>query len=295
MSMTRTFDLISTAAAPAIWGSTYIVTTQMLPDGYPLTVSLLRALPAGLLLLLIVRRLPPADWLVRIFVLGGLNFTALWTFLFLAAYRLPGGVAATLGATQPLMVLFLARAALGTGITPSGIIAACAGVGGVALLILSPQAQLDLIGIIAALGGAFAMASGTVLTRKWQPPVSALTFTAWQLTAGGLLLLPMALLLEPGFPLPSATNLAGLAWLGLIGAALTYFFWFRGIARLGPASVTAFALLSPLSAVLLGWALLDQGLSPEQACGAAIVMLSVWLGQRAGRVAPAPVPALSKG
>lgn len=295
--MTRTLDLISTAMAPAIWGTSYIVATEMLPDGYPLTVSLLRALPAGLLLLLIVRRLPPKDWLGRIFILGGLNFTALWTFLFLAAYRLPGGVAATLGATQPLMVLFLAKAALGTRLSMPGVVAACAGVVGVGLLILSPEAKLDVFGVMAAIGGALAMASGTVLTRKWQPPVSALTFTAWQLTAGGLLLLPMALFFEPGFPVPSTLNLAGFVWLGLVGAALTYFLWFRGIARLGPASVTAFTLLSPLSAVLLGWGLLGQQLSFEQACGAAIVMLSVWLGQRAGRLAPATTvaPLRTKG
>lgn len=56
--MPRTFDIFLTALAPAIWGSTYLVTTQWLPDGYPGLLALLRALPAGLLLLLFVRRLP---------------------------------------------------------------------------------------------------------------------------------------------------------------------------------------------------------------------------------------------
>lgn len=51
-----------TALAPAIWGSTYIVTTGLLPQGYPLTVAMLRALPAGLLLLAIVRQLPSGRW-----------------------------------------------------------------------------------------------------------------------------------------------------------------------------------------------------------------------------------------
>ena len=54
--MTRTGDILLTATAPAIWGSTYIVTTELLPPGYPLWVAMLRALPAGLLLLLIVMR-----------------------------------------------------------------------------------------------------------------------------------------------------------------------------------------------------------------------------------------------
>ncbi len=61
--------------APAIWGSTYIVTTQLLPPGMPLTVAALRALPAGLLLLVIVRRLPQGEWWWKSLLLGALNFT----------------------------------------------------------------------------------------------------------------------------------------------------------------------------------------------------------------------------
>lgn len=287
--MNRTTDLCLTALAPIIWGSSYIVTTEMLPDGFPLTVALLRALPAGLILLLVVRQLPPAGWRTRVFILGALNFAVFWSMLFVAAYRLPGGVAATLGAIQPLLVLFLARFALGSGITILGVIAAISGLIGVAMLVLGPTSSLDPIGIAAALFGAASMAAGTVMTRKWQPPVSPLTFTAWQLTAGGLLLIPVALIIEPGFPMPTPVNLAGLVWLGLIGAALTYFLWFRGIARLGPTTVTSFGFLSPTSAVLLGWVILGEALSPLQMTGVIIVLVSIWLGQRAARPAPAPI------
>ncbi|WP_337243278.1 EamA family transporter, partial [Proteus faecis] len=80
------------------------------------------------------------------------------------------------------------------------------------------------------LGGAFSMATGTVLSRRWQPPVTPLTFTAWQLTAGGAVLLPFALLFEPALPLLTGINFLGLAYLTLIGGALTYIFWFRGLA-----------------------------------------------------------------
>jgi len=283
--MTRTTDALLAASAPAIWGSTYIVTTELLPEGYPLTLAMLRALPAGLILLALVRRLPPRNFLGQIFILGALNFTIFWALLFVAAYRLPGGVAATLGAIQPLTVLFLSYLLLGTRLIWQGIVAAIAGLVGVSLLILGPDTQLDPVGVAAALGGAVSMAAGVVLTRRWQPPVSPLVFTAWQLTAGGLLLLPLALMIEPTFPLPTPENLLGLAWLGLIGAALTYFFWFRGIARLGPATITAFGFLSPLTAVLLGWAILGQSLTLLQFLGALIVLNSVWLGARAGRMA----------
>lgn len=278
--MSRTVDAMLAAAAPAIWGSTYIVTTQMLPSGYPLTAAMLRALPAGLFLIVLTRQLPPASWLGRLFILGALNFTIFWSALFVAAYRLPGGVAATLGAIQPLIVLVLAKMVLDTPLTLRHMVAAIAGIGGVALLVLGPDARLDLVGVAAALVGAVSMACGVVLTRKWQPPVSALTFTAWQLTTGGLLLLPAALFYELPLPPLSITNVAGFVWLGLIGAALTTYFWFRGIERLGPAAVTSFGFLSPLTAVLLGWVILGEALTLPQICGALIVLVCVWLGSR---------------
>ena len=191
--MSRSADLLLTALAPAIWGTTYFVTTAYLPDGYPVTVAMLRALPAGLLLLLLVRQLPAGVWWGRVLVLGALNFSLFWSMLFVAAYRLPGGVAATVGAVQPLLVIFLAHLVLKSPVHALSIVAAGAGLGGVALLVLGPAAALDPVGVAAGLGGAAAMAAGTVLSRKWQPPVSLLTFTAWQLTAGGALLLPLAL------------------------------------------------------------------------------------------------------
>lgn len=281
--MTRPTDILLTALAPAIWGSTYLVTTEALPTGYPVTLAVLRALPAGVLLLAITRCLPPRAWLGRIFALGALNFAVFWTLLFVAAYRLPGGVAATLGALQALIVIGLARGILGTPVRGMAVLAALAGVVGVALLLLGPDADLDPVGIAAGVGGAASMAAGTVMSRRWQPPVPALSFTAWQLTAGGLLLVPVAVVFEASLPSLSTTNLVGLAWLGVVGAALTYWLWFRGVARIEPGAVAMLGMLSPVTAVALGWFWLGQALSPMQAGGAGIVLASVWLGQRANR------------
>ena len=56
-------DALTTALGPVIWGSTYIVTTELLPPDRPFTAALLRTLPAGLLLVLWCRRWPAwGDW-----------------------------------------------------------------------------------------------------------------------------------------------------------------------------------------------------------------------------------------
>lgn len=270
-----------TALAPIVWGSTYLVTTEMLPAGVPLTLAMLRALPAGLLLMLFLRKRPKGIWWLRVAILGALNFSLFWWLLFIAAYRLPGGVAATVGAVQPLVVLFLSHWLLNNRLSSVSVIASVTGIVGVAILLLTPSAALDTLGIIAGLAGAFSMAAGTVLSRRWHPPVSALTFTAWQLTAGGAILLPFALGFEPALPPLTTLNIVGLGYLTLIGGALTYALWFRGLAILGPSSVASLGFLSPVSAVILGWLYLNQQLSMLQFIGMMVILLSVWASQRA--------------
>ena len=273
-------DVLLTALAPVIWGSTYWLSTQHLAGWSPLTVALLRALPAGLVLLVWVRVLPRGVWWWRATVLGALNFSIFWGLLFVAAYRLLGGVAATLGAVQPLLVLALAAGVLGQPMQTKAVLAALGGLLGVALLALTASARLDGLGVAAALLGAVSMAFGTVLTRKWQAPVSPLALTAWQLTAGGLLLLPVSLLAAPQLPALNWANVLALTWLGLVGAAVSYALWFRGIGRLGPSVVAPLGFLSPLVAVLLGWMLLGQSLTLWQLIGALVIGLCVWLNSR---------------
>jgi probable blue pigment (indigoidine) exporter len=281
---TRTADVGLTAIAPAIWGTTYIVTTEYLAGFSPITVAMLRALPAGLLLLVFVRQLPTGIWWPRVFVLGALNFSIFLSMLFVAAYRLPGGVAATVGSVQPLFVVFLAYFVLAAPIRSLAVVSGLVGAVGVALLVLTPSAALDPVGLVAGIAGASAMACGTVLSRRWQPPVPPLTFSAWQLTAGGLLLVPVALIWEPAVPVPTFANLLALGWLALIGMALTFVLWLRGISRLDSASVSSLLLLSPATAALLGWLFLEQTMTPLQIGGGVLVIGSIWLAQRARRL-----------
>ncbi|PSJ28412.1 EamA family transporter [Streptosporangium nondiastaticum] len=275
MLSNRVGTLLLTALAPAVWGTTYLVTTELLPPGRPLLAAVVRALPAGLALVAVTRRLPQGVWWWRALVLGALNIGAFFALLFVAAYRLPGGVAATVGAIQPLLVAVLSSGLLGERLRPRTLIAAVAGVAGVSLLVLRAGARLDGLGVAAAAGGAVVMATGVVLSKRWTSPAPLLATTGWQLVAGGLLLLPVALFTEGPPPAPTSTNLAGYAYLAVIGSALAYALWFRGIRLLTPTDVTFLGLLSPLVATVLGWLALGQELTVAQGFGAVVVLGSL--------------------
>lgn len=274
--MSQCITILLTMLAPVIWGTTYIVTSKGLIGWHPITIAMLRALPVGLLLLIWLRRLPAGRQWAQAFVLGGLNFTIFWICLFVVAQRLPGGVGALiLGATQPLIVIFLTYAFFHYRINLNSVLATIAGVGGVALLVLESDINLDPAGIIFALLGAVSMALGTVLSKKWRGDISLLTFTGWQLTAGGVLLLPFSLYVEPQLPTFEPQSLAALVWLSLAGALLSYVIWFNGIARLSPLRVSILGFLSPVTAIVLGWVLLKENLNALQIWGICAILASI--------------------
>lgn len=280
VSRSRLSDIFLTALAPISWGTTYVVATEFLPPGHPLLVASMRSLPIGLLLVIGLRKLPKGIWWLRMLILGGLNIGVFQALLFVAAYRLPGGVAATAGAVQPLLVVGFSWLVLSEKPSKLAILAALTGFVGVGLLVLGPSAALDTLGIVAAIGGAATMGLGTVLVKKWHPPVSLMVFTAWQLTVGGLVLLPVALVTEGSFTEISRTNLYGFVYLGLIGTALAYALWFRGIDRLSATAASYLGLLSPIVATLIGYVFLQQTFTPIQLVGVAVVLASVVIGQQ---------------
>jgi probable blue pigment (indigoidine) exporter len=270
-----------TAIAPAVWGTTYVVTTELLPAGHPMFAGLMRALPAGLLALLLVRTLPRGDWWWKIAVLGTLNIGIFFPFLFLAAERLPGGVAATLGATQPIIVAFLVVMILGERFSRWRVSWGMAGMIGVGMVVLGPGAALDPIGVLAGLAGAASMGTGVVLTKRWGRPegVNALTLAGWQLAAGGLVLLGPTLYLE-GIPTGiDGAAVGGYIWLGLTGGIVAYTLWFAGIRRLQVTATALLGLLSPLVAATLGALLLNETLTVIQLAGFVVALSAMLAGQ----------------
>jgi probable blue pigment (indigoidine) exporter len=265
------------------WGTTYIVTTELLPKGVPVLSAAVRALPAGLILLALFRKLPQGVWRWRVPFLGALNIGVVLFLIFFAAQRLPGGIAATIGAAQPLIVAVLGWGVLAKRPSLQLILAGALGLAGIALLVLHSAIGLDPLGVAAALGATCATALGAVLMERWGRPAPLMLFTAWQLVAGGILLLAVGLVFEPLPHVVTARNLLGFAWVGIVNTAFAYALWFRGVERLN-ASATAFlSLLSPLTAVGLGFLIKSERMTVIQVGGMLLVAAAVAYSQRLSR------------
>ncbi|MER7737232.1 EamA family transporter [Streptomyces sp. NPDC096538] len=273
-----------TALAPVSWGTTYAVTTEFLPPGRPLFTALVRALPAGLLLLALVRVLPRGAWWWKAAVLGALNIGAFFPLLFLSAYRLPGGMAAVVGSAGPLLVAGLSALLLGRRPAVRDVLVGTAAAFGVSLVVLDAAGALDPLGVAAALASTASMSTGTVLTQKWGRPegVGPLALTGWQLTAGGLLIAPLAFLAEGAPPALDAPAVGGYVYLAVVNTAVAYGLWFRGIGRLTATQVTLLGPLSPLTAAVIGWAALGESLTALQLVGMALAFGATLAGQLTG-------------
>ncbi|MFP2070410.1 EamA family transporter [Klebsiella pneumoniae] len=267
LSRNLILDLLLTALAPAIWGTTYIVTSQFLPPDRPFIAALLRVLPAGIALLIWSRRFPQRGEWAKLIVTGILNIGAFQALLFIAAYRLPGGLAAVIGAIQPLLVMLLAWCVDRQRSPWLAVFSAIAGILGMAMLLLSPHTVLDPL--------------GTWLSRRWALSLPIVALTGWQLTIGGVVLAPVALIVDPPLHQVTVLQAAGYLWLCLAGAMLAYGLWFRGIGRLSPVAVSAMSLLSPVTAVVLGWIFLGQKIQGMALMGLIVVLASVMSIQRA--------------
>ena len=275
---------------PIIFATTYLLTTQFLPPGRPMLAAMMRSLPTGLVLVLATRTWPPRGWWGRFLLLSVLYCSAFFPLLFIAAYLLPGGVASVINSVTPLIVVVLSVPLLHKGIRTIDVVAGCLGVLGVGLLVLRSSARLDGWGILAMTVGVIMMGFATVLTKRWGHPPGwgAASFTGWTFLLGGLTLLPFTLVIE-GLPSQlTPANIGGLIYLVLISGILAYSLWFWGLQRLPATAVSFLALLNPVIAAMLGWVVLDQVLNGWQLLGAAIVLLSVLLGQNLTLRRPAP-------
>ena len=270
-----------TAIAPVAWGSTYFVTRQVLPPDAALWGGVIRCLPAGLLVLLLVRRVPRGSWWWRSLVLGTLTVGGLNVLVYIVAQRLPTSLASTLMSTSAAVMLLLSWLLLRQRPRLFAVLGALVGIVGVVVMLGPGAGPVDPWGVIASIGAMLSSSLGFVLTAKWgaDADVPPLSMTAWQLIAGSLVVLPFAVIFEGAAP-PALDPpaLVGFAYVILIATALAYAAWFAGLSRLPGSVVGIVGLLNPVTGVVLGVFLAGEAFGPAQAIGLVLVLGGVLMG-----------------
>ncbi|MFC5821656.1 DMT family transporter [Nonomuraea harbinensis] len=268
-----------TAIAPVAWGATYYVTQQFLPADHPMYGAAIRALPAGLLLLLVRRRLPRGSWWWKSAVLGTLNMGAFFALVYLAAQTLPTSVASTIMATSPMVMMLFAWAALSERPRVTHLAGACVGIAGVGLMLLEDMGAAGLTGILASVSAMTMSSLGYVLAKRWSGDVDVFSLTSWQLIAGGAALVPVAVAVEGAPPPLDGPALLGFGYVTVIATALAFAAWFAGLRHLSAGTVGLIGLLNPVTGVLLGTVLAGETLTGRQIFGLVLVFLGILLGQ----------------
>lgn len=270
--------VLITAIAPLAWGGYYVVVRNVLPDDVPLFGAAVRALPAGLVLMLLTRTLPRGAWWWKSAIISLLTMVGFLILIYLAGARLPSSIASTVMALNPVVMMLLSLLLLRERLRRVALLGAAAGLVGVALLVGVSATPIDPIGLAASLAAMLSGAIGYVLTQRWRPPVPPTTFVAWQLMWAGVILAPIALVFE-GLPAAlTPAEVAGFAYLSLIATMAAYIAWFYGLAHLPAGTVGLIGLLNPLTGTLLGIAIAGEVLTPLQIVGCVAILAGVAAG-----------------
>ncbi|NPD14192.1 EamA family transporter [Xinfangfangia sp. D13-10-4-6] len=269
------------AICAILWGFTYLLAGHWLPP-HPEMAGAIRALGGAAFLFLLQRQMPAPGWWGRLIVLGTLNVGLFFGLFFVGAMRLQGGVAAVFQALGPVFVLILAWMILKR--RPSGLqlLAVSLGLVGVAMVVLKDGATIDALGVVAMLGCVLSISLGGVLLGRWgSPGIGVVSFTAWQLLIGGAELTLVALLIGDFQGPLSGQNILAFVILAVVLTGIPFLLWFRGLEAVGAVGVMPLILLTPVTALVLDAVLLRIMPAPLQLLGVAVVMLSLFLNQRA--------------
>lgn len=272
----------------AIWGSSYVIIKAGLQYTSPVFFAALRALPAGLLILLLSafrsNSMPHShrslrDW-VMVSLLGLLCTTAFFWAMFAGTPLVGAGLAAVLVNTQPFFVAAIAYFFLSEHFGWKKVIHLLIGFSGV-FLITWPKIEsgfsADLFGITALLAGAFAFSVGMVLSKSLYRRLDLYWLTGWQLVIGGSVLLVLALLFEDvSSTLWTAPLLAAIGYLSIVSTAVASLIWFRLI-RFYPVSVLAsYGFLIPLFGIILARVFYNEKFTVWSISGMTLILVGIY-------------------
>jgi drug/metabolite transporter (DMT)-like permease len=268
------------ALLSVLWGGSFFFNGVVLRELPPLTVVLLRVLLAAIFLL-------PLLWVYRLrfpvglsgwgpfFAIALLNNVLPFSLIVIGQTYIPSGLASILNATTPLFTVVV-MAAAGDEKLPARRVAGVV-VGLIGVIILHGQdlgfRSGERIGILLCLAAAFSYGLSALYARRKlsdSPPLATATF---QLLASGLMMMVVAAVFERPWQLPMPGMTTWLAMIGLsaLSTALAYIVFFQVLRRSGPTNVMLVTLLIPVTAILLGYLVLGETISPHEIIGALVI------------------------
>lgn len=282
MPTSRRSAYVAWVAVCILWGTTYLAIRIALETIPPFLMTGLRWVPAGLLLLLPLKargeRLPPVSHWPALTVLGVLliglgNGCVVW-----AEQTIPSGLTAILVAVVPFWMVgiewFLGAS---DALSPRRMLGLLVGFAGIVLLVW-PELVLHgdqsfLMGVLATQLACFGWALGSSYSRRRHVGENVLAAAAFQMLFGGLAVLVLGLLRGEWSVLTFATRTASaLAYLIVAGSIAGFSAYAYALKHLPVATVSLYAYINPVIAVILGTLMLGEALSPRLAVAGAVVL-----------------------
>jgi drug/metabolite transporter (DMT)-like permease len=209
------------------------------------------------------------------FALAFLNNVLPFSLIVIGQTYIPSGLASILNATTPLFTVLVMAAAGDEKLIARRVAGVVIGLVGVAILrgeglgFGSGQG----FGILLCLAGALSYGLSALYARRRlsdSPPLATATF---QMLASSLMMTFIAAMFERPWQLPLPGAATWLAMLGLaaLSTALAYIVFFQVLRRSGPTNVMLVTLLIPVTAILLGYLVLDETISLREIIGALVI------------------------
>ncbi|MBS0559742.1 MAG: DMT family transporter [Proteobacteria bacterium] len=274
-------------ALAVLWGGSFFFNGVAVRELPSFTLVWLRVACAAVVLLGVLRllgqRMPMrADVWLAFFGMGLLNNVAPFALIVWGQHSIASGLASILNATTPLFTVLVAHMLTPdeklTPLKGGGVIAGFAGTA----VMIGPDALGGLgVGVLAqmaCLGGALSYAFAGIFGRRFRrmgvPPLAT---AAGQVSASAVLLFPVMLLADRPWTLamPHAATWAAVLGVGLLSTAVAYVLYFRILAAAGATNLLLVTFLIPVSAILLGAAVLGERLEPRHFLGMALIGLGL--------------------
>jgi drug/metabolite transporter (DMT)-like permease len=285
-------------SVPAIWGGTFIagrVVSAQLPAA---TSSFVRFVFASATLLIAVAMLQGLRSMARVtyrqlfgtMALGATGILVYNLCFFNALALMPASRTSLIVALNPVMTILVAAVFLGERLNFVRWLGVGLALLGVWVVVtrgdLSQLLQALGRGELLMLGAVSAWAAYTLIGRQLLLGLSPLVSTTWAVLWGTLFLAPLAWRDVPLWQMSAFTSqvLLSLAYLGVLGTALAFVWYYESLNQLGAARTVVFTNLVPLFGVLLSWALLHEPVSWSLGIGGCIAVAGVYLVNRETKV-----------